>query len=102
MTPGTPHHAQYEFDRSDQSDFRVNQQGEATYSIALAASSGMVGVIPHINLNYSSNDGDEIAGIGWSIGGPTLPAANKRWGRMAAAPPSRSQPGIGSVSTDNA
>jgi len=50
-------------------DFRVTEQGEASYAIAVAAAPGTAGVTPRINLNYSSNAGDGVAGIGWSIGG---------------------------------
>lgn len=49
--------------------FRVSEQGEATYSVDLLAAQGTAGVAPHISLNYSSDAGDGIAGLGWSVGG---------------------------------
>jgi hypothetical protein len=49
--------------------FRVDESGAATYSVDIFAAPGTAGVQPHISLNYSSNDGDGIAGPGWSIGG---------------------------------
>jgi len=49
--------------------FRVNEQGEATYSVDIMAALGTAGVTPRISLNYSSGSSDGIAGIGWSVGG---------------------------------
>lgn len=49
--------------------FRVNEQGAATYSIPIMTFAGTAGVAPQISLNYSSQGGSGIAGVGWSIGG---------------------------------
>jgi len=49
--------------------FRVDEQGEATYSVAILAAPGTAGVTPQISLNYSSSGGEGIAGVGWSLGG---------------------------------
>ena len=48
-------------------EFRVNEQGAATYSIPLALPGGTAGVTPQISLNYSSQGGDGPMGIGWSL-----------------------------------
>lgn len=49
--------------------FRVNESGAATYSISIASSPGTAGVTPEISLNYSSQGGNGVLGVGWSIGG---------------------------------
>ncbi|MDH3588267.1 MAG: FG-GAP-like repeat-containing protein, partial [Gammaproteobacteria bacterium] len=49
--------------------FRVDESGNATYSISIAAAAGTAGVAPGISLNYGSSGGPGIAGLGWSIGG---------------------------------
>jgi len=50
-------------------NFRVNEQGDATYSIAILAAPGTAGVTPQISLDYSSGGGDGMVGIGWTVGG---------------------------------
>lgn len=49
--------------------FRVDESGAATYSLAIAAPAGTVGAAPKISLNYSSFAGNGLLGRGWSIGG---------------------------------
>jgi RHS repeat-associated protein len=49
--------------------FRVDEQGESTYSVDILSAAGTAGVAPHISLGYSSSGGNGIAGIGWSVGG---------------------------------
>jgi len=49
--------------------FRVDEQGEATYSIAIMAAPGTAGVTPQVSLNYASGGGDGLIGKGWSLGG---------------------------------
>ena len=49
--------------------FRVDESGSATYSIPLVEAPGSGGVQPQISLNYSSQGGNGIMGVGWSIGG---------------------------------
>ncbi len=47
--------------------FRVDESGAATYSIAIATPAGIAGVTPQVSLNYSSQSGNGIAGLGWSL-----------------------------------
>jgi RHS repeat-associated protein len=49
--------------------FKVDERGAATYELGILAARGTAGVTPRISLNYSSSDGDGVAGPGWSIGG---------------------------------
>ncbi len=48
-------------------EFRVSESGAATYSIPLNLPAGTVGVTPQIALRYSSQGGDGIMGVGWSL-----------------------------------
>ena len=49
--------------------FRVDESGAATYQIPVFTPPGTAGVQPSISLNYSSQAGNGVAGMGWSIGG---------------------------------
>ncbi len=49
--------------------FRVNEQGAATYNVPIMTFAGTAGVAPQISLNYNSQNGSGIAGVGWSVGG---------------------------------
>ena len=49
--------------------FRVDESGSATYSMSIMTVAGTAGVVPEVSLNYSSNGGNGIAGLGWNIGG---------------------------------
>lgn len=49
--------------------FKVDERGVATYELAVLAARGSAGVTPRVSLNYSSSEGDGVAGQGWSIGG---------------------------------
>ena len=50
-------------------EFRVNESGAATYSVALYGVPGTAGVAPKLSLNYSSQGPYGALGKGWSIGG---------------------------------
>ena len=49
--------------------FRVNESGAMTYSIPLTIPAGTAGVSPQLSFNYSSQSGNGVMGLGWSIGG---------------------------------
>lgn len=50
-------------------EFRVNEQGAATYNIPIMTFAGTAGVSPHVSLSYNSQQGWGLAGTGWSVGG---------------------------------
>jgi len=47
----------------------VGGDGSANYSVPIDVPKGTAGMEPKISLNYSSNAGNGIAGLGWSISG---------------------------------
>ncbi|MFQ3246236.1 MAG: hypothetical protein ACI9SP_002887, partial [Arenicella sp.] len=49
--------------------FRVNESGAATYDIEIATAAGTAGVVPKLNLMYTSQAGNGLVGQGWRIGG---------------------------------
>lgn len=49
--------------------FKVGQSGEASYDVSIATATGTAGVVPKLNLMYSSQRGNGLVGTGWSIGG---------------------------------
>ncbi len=49
--------------------FRVDEQGAATYTLPITAPAGVAGVTPQLALNYSSQGGNGLLGQGGSIGG---------------------------------
>jgi len=49
--------------------FDVNSLGEATYTIPLTVPPGTMGAVPQLSINYNSDGGNGLLGIGWSVGG---------------------------------
>lgn len=49
--------------------FSVSAMGAATYNVPIAIPPGTAGVQPEIALQYSSQAGEGVAGLGWSIAG---------------------------------
>jgi RHS repeat-associated protein len=50
-------------------DFDVNENGAAVISMPLEFPEGINGMTPHLSLNYNSQGGNGILGLGWSLGG---------------------------------
>ncbi len=51
------------------SQFQVSESGAATYTIPIQGSPGVAGMEPKLSLNYSSQAGNGLLGMGWSLGG---------------------------------
>jgi hypothetical protein len=49
--------------------FSVSQNGAATYSLPIQVPPGVTGLQPQLSVNYNSQDGHGLAGVGWSLGG---------------------------------
>ncbi|WP_316185376.1 FG-GAP-like repeat-containing protein [Bradyrhizobium sp. SZCCHNRI1003] len=49
--------------------FSVGQMGGAAYSIPIALPPSTAGMAPSLSLDYSSQGGNGILGVGWSLGG---------------------------------
>ncbi len=47
--------------------FRVSEAGAATYNLPLKLPQGTAGVAPQIGVGYSSQSGDGLLGVGWSL-----------------------------------
>jgi hypothetical protein len=48
-------------------NFSVSADGAATYSIPIAVPKGRSGMEPSISINYSSQGGNGLLGVGWSL-----------------------------------
>ena len=70
-SPGIDSAAVRETDRigATAGSFRVDESGSATYRIPIATAAGTAGVAPQLSLNYSSQGGNGLLGLGWQIGG---------------------------------
>jgi hypothetical protein len=55
--------------------FAVNSNGAATYDIAIAVPPGIAGMVPSLKLSYSSQNGNGILGVGWTLSG--LPSVSR-------------------------
>ncbi len=49
--------------------FQVSESGAATYTIPIQVSPGVGGMEPKLSLNYSSQAGNDLLGVGWNLGG---------------------------------
>lgn len=73
--------------------FQVSESGAASYTVPIQVSPGVGGMEPRISLNYSSQSGNGLLGMGWSIGG---------LGGIARCPRTVAQDGVrGGVNYDN-
>ncbi|MDQ7050755.1 MAG: VCBS repeat-containing protein [Enterobacterales bacterium] len=48
-------------------DFRVNEGGQASYTIPIYAPTGVAGIAASVGLSYSSGGGNGLLGIGWNL-----------------------------------
>ncbi|MGJ4961326.1 FG-GAP-like repeat-containing protein [Bradyrhizobium sp. HKCCYLRH3061] len=49
--------------------FSVSQSGSATYSVPISMPPGSAGVVPALSLDYNSQAGNGLLGVGWFLGG---------------------------------
>ncbi|MEE4217033.1 MAG: RHS repeat-associated core domain-containing protein [Xanthomonadales bacterium] len=66
-------------------EFFVDAQGSANYRIPLLTAPGSGGLAPQMSLQYNSQGANDVAGVGWSIGGQSA---------ISRCPQTREQDGI--------
>ncbi|MHB8530144.1 MAG: SpvB/TcaC N-terminal domain-containing protein [Caulobacteraceae bacterium] len=73
--------------------FSVNDRGAFTYTIPIAVPPGTAGMVPALSLNYDSQTGDGLEGIGWSLQGlPSVGRCPRTLARIKSTAASTSTP----------
>ena len=57
--------------------FDVSPTGAGTYNIPLISAPGTMGMIPNLSVNYNSQAGNGLMGIGWMLSGSCLSAISR-------------------------
>jgi len=66
-----------------QAGVSVSPTGAANYSIPIEVSPGVNGLQPKLSLNYNSQSGNGLLGMGWGLSGlSTFIVVHRRWHRM--------------------
>ncbi|MCC6448844.1 MAG: VCBS repeat-containing protein [Chitinophagaceae bacterium] len=59
-------------------NFSVSDAGSATYSVPITLPPGIGGMKPDLSINYSSNGGNGLLGIGWAFSGMSVISRGNR------------------------